>query len=149
MNVFKSLILALVLLGAEGRSSVALAERFLLMAERPGCTWCERFNKELAAIYPKTVEGVAAPLVRYDITQGKAPASLVSAVHFTPTFILIEDGIEIGRIEEHAVHVCDFSCLPTRQVLIESRSTVKHALHIYHARDIPSTDRHIKGSTLE
>ena len=31
MNVFKSLILALVLLGAEGRSCVALAERFLLM----------------------------------------------------------------------------------------------------------------------
>ena len=99
MTVFKSLILAFVLLGAEGRSSVALAERFLLMAERPGCTWCERFNKELAAIYPKTVEGVAAPLVRYDIIQEKAPASLVSVVHFTPTFILIEDGIEIGRIE--------------------------------------------------
>jgi hypothetical protein len=76
------------------------AETFLLMAEEHGCVWCERWNAEISHIYPKTAEGRAAPLVRYDL-HGEAPenVSFARRVHFTPTFILVEDGVEVGRIE--------------------------------------------------
>ena len=70
------------------------------MAEEHGCLWCERWNEEISHIYPKTREGKTAPLVRYDL-YGDAPEDVIFArrVHFTPTFILVQDGIEVGRIE--------------------------------------------------
>ena len=75
-------------------------ETFLYMAEEHGCLWCERWDEEISHIYPKTAEGKTAPLVRYDL-HGEAPADITfqSRVHFTPTFILVEDGVEVGRIE--------------------------------------------------
>lgn len=71
----------------------------LVMIERPGCVWCARFDAEIAPAYPKTEEGQRAPLRRVDITQ-TWPADLkgIASEHFTPSFILIEDGQEIGRI---------------------------------------------------
>ena len=78
----------------------ASAEVRLLMAEEAGCAWCARWNTEIAEIYPKTPEGKAAPLERYDI-HGDAPqdVTFASRVRFTPTFILVRDGTELGRIE--------------------------------------------------
>ena len=78
----------------------ALAETYLLMAEEAGCFWCARWNTEISDIYPKTSEGKAAPLVRYDL-HGDTPEGVTfkRRVHFTPTFILVEDGKEVGRIE--------------------------------------------------
>ena len=76
------------------------AETYLLMAEEDGCLWCERWNEEIAHIYPKTDEGKTAPLKRYDLHGNTPPdVTFVSRVHFTPTFILVRDGIEVGRIE--------------------------------------------------
>ncbi len=81
-------------------ASLTRADTRLLMAEEPGCMWCQRWNEEIAQIYPKTVEGRAAPLERFDIRAG-APdgVTLDGAVRFTPTFILVRDGQEQGRIE--------------------------------------------------
>lgn len=80
--------------------SVSMAETYLLMAEERGCMWCAQWTRELGHIYPKTPEGQAAPLRRYDI-HGDPPEnlSLLRKVVFTPTFILVNDGQEIGRIE--------------------------------------------------
>jgi thioredoxin-related protein len=71
----------------------------LVMIERPGCVWCARFDAEIAPAYPKTEEGRRTPLRRVDMTQ-QWPADLegIASEHFTPSFILIEDGQEIGRI---------------------------------------------------
>lgn len=71
----------------------------LVMIERQGCVWCARFDAEIAPAYPKTEEGQRAPLRRVDIAQ-QWPADLKGIVgeHFTPSFILIDDGKEIGRI---------------------------------------------------
>lgn len=72
-----------------------------VMFERDGCIYCRRWNEEIAPAYPKTAEGAAAPLRRHDITDplpadipltGRAPV-------FTPTFVLLRDGTETGRIE--------------------------------------------------
>jgi hypothetical protein len=75
------------------------AEQYLLMAEEEGCFWCARWNKEIAHIYPKTAEGRAAPLQRYDMHGEPPDVELQSKVRFSPTFILVVDGREAGRIE--------------------------------------------------
>ena len=77
----------------------AAADTYLLMAEEKGCMWCERWNNEIAHIYPKTAEGKAAPLARYDLHNESPDVRFERRVHFTPTFILIRDGAEVGRIE--------------------------------------------------
>jgi thioredoxin-related protein len=72
----------------------------LVMVEQHGCFYCELWNDQIAPIYPKTAEGKAAPLRRVDLHE-KQPADLKfkGEVHFTPTFILIEDGQELDRFE--------------------------------------------------
>ncbi len=77
----------------------AIADTRLLMAEENGCYWCARWNEEIAHIYPKTAEGRTAPLQRYDLHTETPDVKFAKRVHFTPTFILIEDGREVGRIE--------------------------------------------------
>lgn len=71
----------------------------LLVLEKPGCPWCARFEAEIAPAWPKTPEGKRAPLRRVDITQ-PWPAELanIAIEHFTPTFVLVEDGKEIARL---------------------------------------------------
>ncbi|WP_234423740.1 hypothetical protein [Tateyamaria sp. Alg231-49] len=77
----------------------AFAQTYLLMAEEAGCAWCARWNEEISHIYPKTPEGQTAPLQRYDL-HGEAPdVTFAQKVRFTPTFILIKDDVEVGRIE--------------------------------------------------
>ncbi|MGK7651610.1 hypothetical protein ACSQ76_04010 [Roseovarius sp. B08] len=76
-----------------------LAETYLLMAEEDGCYWCARWNEEVAAAYPKTPEGQAAPLRRYDLYSETPDVDFARRVRFTPTFILVRDGTELGRIE--------------------------------------------------
>ena len=71
----------------------------LIMLERPGCGWCLRWNREIAPIYPKTSEGRKAPLRRVDVT-APWPNDLagIASDRYTPTFIVVEDGIEIARL---------------------------------------------------
>ena len=71
----------------------------LVMFERAGCGWCARFNKEIAPIYMKTDEGRMAPLRRIDLDQTR-PADLaaIDPGAFTPTFVVVDEGREIGRI---------------------------------------------------
>jgi hypothetical protein len=69
----------------------------LIMVERAGCSVCVRWEREIAPIYPKTPEGVRAPLRRVDI--GAADRlGLTEPVRFTPTFVIVDHGQEVGRI---------------------------------------------------
>lgn len=72
----------------------------LIMFESSGCHWCERWNEEIGPVYPKTAEGRAAPLERRDI-YAPLPENLdlTRRPAFTPTFVLVRDGRELGRIE--------------------------------------------------
>jgi thioredoxin-related protein len=90
-----SLVLAL------GVALPALAAE-LVMVERQGCHWCERWNAEIAPIFPKTDEGRRAPLRRVDIKALPDDLALTSQPVFTPTFVLVEGGRELGRIEGYA-----------------------------------------------
>lgn len=77
----------------------AFADAYLLMAEEKGCMYCAQWNADIGPIYPKTAEGQAAPLVRYDLRSETPDATLKGRVLYTPTFLLILDGKETGRIE--------------------------------------------------
>jgi hypothetical protein len=69
------------------------------MLERPGCGWCLRWNREIAPVYPKTPEGRLAPLRRVDVT-APWPADLagIPGDRYTPTFIVIDNGVEVARL---------------------------------------------------
>lgn len=72
----------------------------LLMFEQPGCIYCARWNAEVAPEYGLTEEGRAAPLRRLPLREPPPDdLTLASPPIFTPTFILVEDGVESGRIE--------------------------------------------------
>ncbi len=71
----------------------------LVMFEQQACEWCAMWNEEIGPAYPKTEEGRRAPLRRVDI-HAPMPDDLAD-IHpgrFTPTFVLVDDGEEIGRI---------------------------------------------------
>ena len=71
----------------------------LVMFERAGCAWCEAFDREIAPIYPKTEEGLRAPLRRVDTEKPLPPdLAFVESERLTPVFVLIDRGREIGRI---------------------------------------------------
>ncbi|WP_271948177.1 hypothetical protein [Ruegeria faecimaris] len=76
------------------------AEMTLLMAEEDGCMWCARWDSEISEIYPKTPEGNAAPLRRVDIHAAMPDdITLERPLYYTPTFVLLDNGREVGRIE--------------------------------------------------
>jgi hypothetical protein len=71
----------------------------LVMFERPGCVWCERFDREVAPKWPASAEGRRAPLRRVDLTRTLPPdLAGLAPVRFTPTFVLVVGGAEIGRV---------------------------------------------------
>ncbi len=73
------------------------------MLEQVGCVWCERWDEEIGDIYPKTEESKVAPLRRVDIDEPwPDDLNFVNREAFTPTFVLIDDGREIGRMRGYA-----------------------------------------------
>lgn len=72
----------------------------LLMFEQPGCIYCAQWDAEIAPEYPRTAEGRTAPLRRLQLHAPLPPdLDLRQAPVFTPTFVLVSDGVETGRIE--------------------------------------------------
>ena len=81
--------------------SMSSADDFgLIMFDEPGCYWCEQWLEEIGPIYPKTLAGQAAPLSVIGISE-KLPTGieLTSTPVYTPTFILTQNGKEVGKIE--------------------------------------------------
>ena len=86
--VFVTLMMAVPVMAAE-----------LVMVEQTGCEWCERWNEEIAPAYPKTTEGKFAPLRRVDLHNMPTDLEIARRVNFTPTFLIVEDGRELVRLE--------------------------------------------------
>lgn len=71
----------------------------LIMFDEDGCSWCEKWNEEIGDVYPITNEGKIAPLVRINIhDRDYPPYDRLEGLYFTPTFVVMEDDQEIGRI---------------------------------------------------
>lgn len=97
----KNLVLAILLTltaAVTGQPSHALAAE-LIMVEQENCHWCHKWDADIGTTYNSTPVGRIAPLRRVDIAHPK-PADLahVNLGRSTPVFILIEDGVEVGRV---------------------------------------------------
>lgn len=68
----------------------------LLMFEAPACPHCKRWHAEIGVIYEKSREGQFAPLERLAIAE--ATKRSVADVRYSPTFVVLKNGEEIGRI---------------------------------------------------
>ena len=72
----------------------------LLMFESGGCIYCLRWDRDVGSIYDKTPEAKILPLRRIDVDrQSASGVALQSPVRYTPTFVVVDKGREIGRIE--------------------------------------------------
>jgi hypothetical protein len=71
----------------------------LVMFEAPLCEWCAAWDDEVGVVYHKTSEGRLAPLRRVALHQPR-PADLapIAGVRYSPTFVLLDQGREVGRI---------------------------------------------------
>ena len=102
ITLFSSLFLLLAVFiagGGIGLAKAADSRGQLVMITSSHCPWCEAFEDDVGKGYDRTEEALVYPLRRHDFYQ-KMPddwAHLTPAT-MTPTFIVIRDGVEIGRI---------------------------------------------------
>jgi hypothetical protein len=68
----------------------------LVMVDDAGCVYCRRWDEDIGYVYGRTPPGRMAPLERRRMRH----PDLVpyEPLAYTPTFVLVEDGSEIGRI---------------------------------------------------
>jgi hypothetical protein len=71
----------------------------LVMVRREGCVWCARWDRDIGSIYDKTELSRRAPLRMVDIARVSSELRTRTPVIYTPTFVVAENGQEIGRIE--------------------------------------------------
>jgi len=71
----------------------------LVMITSSHCPWCEAFEDDVGKSYDRTEEALIYPLRRHDFYKAMPDdlAHLTPAT-MTPTFIVMRDGLEVGRI---------------------------------------------------
>jgi hypothetical protein len=71
----------------------------LIMFEASGCAWCVRWHAEVGPGYMNSIEGKRAPLRIHRVeTASAAGVALAAPVVISPTFVLADQGREVGRI---------------------------------------------------
>ena len=71
----------------------------LYFVREDGCPWCDVWTEEVGIIYHKTEVGKSVPLRTFNFDEYNFRRPILhKAVSFTPTFILVDKGHEIGRI---------------------------------------------------
>jgi hypothetical protein len=71
----------------------------LVMFRRDGCPWCAKWDREIGPIYPKTEFNSRAPLRLINLDHDADLPIVHGPIRYTPTFVLVEGGKEVGRIE--------------------------------------------------
>ena len=71
----------------------------LIMYRRDGCPWCAKWDREIGPIYPKTEFNQRAPLRLINLDHDRDLPIKHGAIRYTPTFVLVEDGKEVARME--------------------------------------------------
>jgi hypothetical protein len=110
-GIFGRAVLLFGLLAFSGTLAPALAAE-LLMVERVGCPYCAKWVRDVAEIYPLTPEGRRLPVRRVDLADGQ-PRGAQRPVRFTPTFLVMDEGREVGRITGYMDHSMFWGMLGT------------------------------------
>ena len=102
MSLGRALGLALIAFVAGAAGAQARGAE-LIMFEQRGCEWCEVWMEEIAPVLPKTPEGKCARFSRFDIHNPSSDLlKKIKPIIYTPTFVLLEDGKEVGRVLGYA-----------------------------------------------
>ncbi|MDA9649832.1 thioredoxin family protein [bacterium] len=85
--------------GSAGPVKAADSRGHLVMITSSHCPWCEAFEDDVGKGYNLTEEALIYPLRRHDFYKAMPDdlAHLTPAT-MTPTFIVVRDGAEVGRI---------------------------------------------------
>jgi len=95
-DIVRSAVLGILLVLVSAMSAGAAQ---LIMIDNKACPYCRQWNKEVGATYSKSPLGRIAPLRRvYAHKRWPSDLSGIQRDSFTPTFILVDDGQEVGRI---------------------------------------------------
>jgi Thioredoxin len=70
----------------------------LVMFDGKWCGRCKQFLAEVAPVYHTTPPGKAMPLRVVDLQQTKPWFRIAAPIEGTPTFVLVDKGVERGRI---------------------------------------------------
>ncbi len=102
--MFVGRLLALLLLFCmAGTAHAEVRGAQVIMFEQQGCEWCEVWNQEIAPVLPKTPEGKCAAFSRFDIHNPSSDLlKKIKPIIYTPTFVVLEDGKEVGRVLGYA-----------------------------------------------
>lgn len=93
-SVFKNVLFLVALL-----MPMQLWSTELIMIEQDGCHYCMVFDKEILPDYAESVEGKAAPLRRVNLANNwPEDLSNIKRDRLTPTFVLVKDNKEYGRL---------------------------------------------------
>lgn len=76
------------------------AGTMLVMIEGPDCPYCRKWERDIGPGYRASDEGRIAPLVKR--MKGHADVAQIRGIAYTPTFILVDRGTEVGRIIGYA-----------------------------------------------
>lgn len=77
-----------------------LAAAELVYVREVGCPYCRMWDERIGPIYGKTAEGKEAPLREIENRSAAlADISLARPIRYTPTFVLVANKVEVGRIE--------------------------------------------------
>lgn len=82
-------------LAAQG-STLSSSPVILLLVEDRGCPYCARWDRDVGPAYARSPEGRFAPLVRR--FRGSPDVGFLDGVVFSPTFVVLKEGKEVGRI---------------------------------------------------
>ena len=82
----------------------------LLMIHNPSCPYCRAFLNEVGPTYSETKQGKALPLHILDVSQSdnttwlrkEIKAKNIKGILGTPTFIIINNNMEVGRFVGYA-----------------------------------------------
>ena len=92
----RSVLAGLAVMPALPQLAAAQTGLTLFMVDEPGCGYCRKFDAQIGPGYAKTAEGRFAPLVR---VRRKSPELRgYNPVIYTPTFLLVRRGEELGRL---------------------------------------------------
>ena len=77
---------------------IAIASTRLVMVTSDHCPFCQAWERDVGVLYDKSPYAPSLPLTRVDIGSAMLEGvTLQSPVLGTPTFLIIQDGLEIDR----------------------------------------------------
>jgi thioredoxin-related protein len=100
ISLYRALLCSFVIVATLAAFAAPAPAAELVMFRRAGCPYCAAFDRAIGPVFPKTDIGKRIALRQVDLDRkADGKVTLNSPVRFTPTFVLVDSGRELGRIE--------------------------------------------------